>query len=106
MTASGIPFDMVVVGATGDLARRKLLPALYILHKYQALHPDGRIVEIHWALSGGDRWGGLGEPTTPVIAPAVCNALYRITGRRIRSVATMPLSLWFCDPSVIGQKTS
>lgn len=43
-------------------------------------------IKIHWALSGGNKWGGLGEPTTPVIAPAVCNALYRITGRRIRSL--------------------
>ena len=43
-------------------------------------------MEIHWALSGGDKWGGLGEPATPVVAPAVCNALYRVTGRRIRSL--------------------
>ncbi len=44
------------------------------------------LVEVHWALSGGDLWGGLGEPSTPVVAPAICNALYRITGRRIRSL--------------------
>lgn len=43
-------------------------------------------IDIHWALSGSNKWGGLGEPATPVIAPAVCNALYKITGRRIRSL--------------------
>ncbi|MFT7126308.1 MAG: isoquinoline 1-oxidoreductase beta subunit, partial [Candidatus Azotimanducaceae bacterium] len=43
-------------------------------------------IETHWALSGGDRWGGLGEPATPCVAPAVCNALYQITGRRVRSL--------------------
>ncbi|MBO6555400.1 MAG: xanthine dehydrogenase family protein molybdopterin-binding subunit [Pseudomonadales bacterium] len=43
-------------------------------------------VEIHWELSGGEHWGGLGEPATAVVAPAVCNALYKITGRRIRSL--------------------
>jgi glucose-6-phosphate 1-dehydrogenase len=36
------PFDMVVIGATGDLARRKLFPALYNLHQQGRL-PAGRI---------------------------------------------------------------
>ena len=43
-------------------------------------------INIHWALSGGDKWGGLGEPATPVVAPAICNALYAITRRRIRTL--------------------
>ena len=33
MTTKPKPFDMIVVGGTGDLARRKLLPALYFLHQ-------------------------------------------------------------------------
>jgi isoquinoline 1-oxidoreductase beta subunit len=36
--------------------------------------------------SGGDIWGGVGEPTICVAAPAVLNALYRATGKRIRTV--------------------
>lgn len=40
------PFDIVVVGATGDLARRKLLPALYFLHRDGQLSPDGRIIGV------------------------------------------------------------
>jgi isoquinoline 1-oxidoreductase beta subunit len=34
---------------------------------------------------GSGPWGGVGEPTICVAAPAVLNALYRATGKRIRS---------------------
>jgi isoquinoline 1-oxidoreductase beta subunit len=36
-------------------------------------------------LPSGGFWGGVGEPTICVAAPAVLNALYRATGKRIRS---------------------
>ena len=36
--------------------------------------------------TGGAIWGGIGEPTICVAAPAVLNAFYRATGKRIRSV--------------------
>ncbi|ASP39477.1 glucose-6-phosphate dehydrogenase [Bacterioplanes sanyensis] len=39
------PFDLVLFGGLGDLARRKLLPALYMLDLDQRL-PDGHIVLI------------------------------------------------------------
>jgi isoquinoline 1-oxidoreductase beta subunit len=37
---------------------------------------------------GGDTWGGIGEPTICVAAPAVLNAIYKATGKRYR---TLPL---------------
>ena len=42
-------------------------------------------VEVHWALSGGTKWGGLGEPAGPPTPPAVANAIWYATGKRIRS---------------------
>ena len=42
--------------------------------------------EVHFALSGGKKWGGCGEPGTAPIAAAVANAVFAITGKRVRSL--------------------
>ncbi|MDO4695970.1 MAG: glucose-6-phosphate dehydrogenase [Neisseria sp.] len=39
-------FDMVLFGATGDLAMRKLLPSLYQAHAAGLLHSQGRILGV------------------------------------------------------------
>jgi isoquinoline 1-oxidoreductase beta subunit len=55
--------------------------------EYPMLRLDGMPeVETHLALTGGNKWGGIGEPGVPPIAPAVCNAIFRVTGKRIRSL--------------------
>lgn len=38
--------DIVIFGAKGDLARRKLLPSLYQLEKFGALHRETRIIGV------------------------------------------------------------
>src|SRR6516225_6917112 len=39
-------FTFVLFGGTGDLAMRKILPALYAAHRDGMLAPDGRIVAV------------------------------------------------------------
>ena len=42
-------------------------------------------VEVH-IVPSTDAQGGVGEPGTPPIAPAVCNAIFAATGKRIRNL--------------------
>jgi len=45
-------------------------------------------IEVYLALSGGKKWGGIGEPGTAATAPSIANAVFAATGIRVRS---MPL---------------
>jgi isoquinoline 1-oxidoreductase beta subunit len=56
---------------------------------YPILTPDRMpAIEVE-IINSNEALGGIGEPATPPIAPAVCNALFMLTGQRIR---TLPLS--------------
>jgi isoquinoline 1-oxidoreductase beta subunit len=58
-------------------------------HDYPMLRIDRMpVVETHLVPSGGF-WGGVGEPGVSVIAPALCNAIFAATGKRVR---TLPLT--------------
>ncbi|MGH1351470.1 MAG: xanthine dehydrogenase family protein molybdopterin-binding subunit, partial [Methyloligellaceae bacterium] len=45
-------------------------------------------MDVHF-INSGAKWGGLGEPGLPPAAPAVSNAIFLLTGKRMRS---MPFS--------------
>jgi isoquinoline 1-oxidoreductase beta subunit len=47
--------------------------------------PEAPQIEVH--LVGGEgRPGGVGEPGVPGVAPALTNAIFAATGRRIRTL--------------------
>ena len=50
-------------------------------------------VEVHLALSEDGWWGGIGEPGGPPVPPAVANAIFFATGKRIRTTPMIKVDL-------------
>ncbi|HKE96945.1 MAG TPA: molybdopterin cofactor-binding domain-containing protein, partial [Povalibacter sp.] len=50
-------------------------------------------MEVHFVTGAGDRPWGIGEVSAPIGAPAVLNAIFAATGRRIRTVPLNPAAL-------------
>jgi isoquinoline 1-oxidoreductase subunit beta len=53
---------------------------------------EAPVIEIH-IVKSGEAPGGMGEPGTSALAPAVANAIYAATGRRLRKLPVDPAQL-------------
>jgi isoquinoline 1-oxidoreductase beta subunit len=85
---SGIAFGLSAANAEEiTIEQGKVMQANF--YNYPIISPD-KMPDIDvQIINSGEALGGIGEPGTPPIAPAVCNALFTLTGKRIRS---LPLS--------------
>ena len=52
-------------------------------HNYLMLRMNAMPAIEVYIVPSTDAQGGVGEPGTPPIAPAVCNAIFALTGKRI-----------------------
>ena len=55
-------------------------------HTYPVLKMDAMPKVETIVMASGGFWGGVGEPTIAVAAPAVLNAIFAATGKRIRDL--------------------
>ncbi|HEV7490907.1 MAG TPA: xanthine dehydrogenase family protein molybdopterin-binding subunit [Rhodanobacteraceae bacterium] len=86
---SGIVFGLSAV-LHGELTLKGGRVEQSNFHDYPALRlPEAPKMEVH-IVPSTDKMGGCGEPGTPPIAPAVANAVFALTGKRLRQ---LPLRL-------------
>ena len=79
----------IVFGLTaalyGEITIKDGAPVEGNFDTYPLLRPsETPEIETYLQLSGGPRWGGIGEPSVAPVAPAICNAIFAATGKRIR----------------------
>jgi len=70
----------------GEITLEKGSPVQTNFHNYRIVRMrEAPRIETH-IVNSGDAFGGIGEPGTAPIAPAVCNAIFALTGKPVRKL--------------------
>lgn len=89
---SGIIFGLTAV-LYGDITLEKGRVKQRNFHDYKMLRMNETpVMEIHIADST-EKMGGAGEPGVPPLAPAIANAIFAATGKRVRKLPLQPADL-------------
>jgi isoquinoline 1-oxidoreductase beta subunit len=97
---SGIVYGLTAA-MYSDISIRRGAVAQSNFHDYPMLRIDeSPEIETH-IINSGKRVGGAGEPGTPAVAPALANAIYDATGKRIRE---LPVRLHDLTSENLGSK--
>jgi isoquinoline 1-oxidoreductase beta subunit len=61
------------------------------MYRVVRMNEAPKVLEIHWVKAAdGQPPGGLGEPGTAVVQPAIANAIFAATGKRVRRLPLTP----------------
>ena len=89
---SGIIFGLTAV-LYGEITLEKGRVKQRNFHDYKMLRMNETpVIEVH-IVDSNEKMGGAGEPGVPPLAPAVVNAIFAATGKRIRRLPVQPADL-------------
>jgi isoquinoline 1-oxidoreductase beta subunit len=97
---SGIIFGLTAA-LYGEISIRRGAVAQSNFHDYPMLRMNESPEIETYIINSGEKVGGAGEPGTPAIAPALVNAIFNATGKRIRE---LPVRLHDLGKEDLGAK--
>ena len=89
---SGIIFGLTAL-LYGEITLEKGRVKQRNFHDYKMVRMnEAPVIDVH-IVKSTEKMGGAGEPGTPPIAPAIANAIFAATGKRIRTLPLRPEDL-------------